>query len=111
MYVIAVYKYSGDVTWISCMTTVVLHIFDLKQQIHLSLSVDIHRLQHILLRDSACRFGNFFKVFFELKVNICICTFKIKRRLAGFDEKNALNASFSSIQRSCWWPMLIIGLL
>ena len=50
MYVIAVYKYSGDVTWISCMTTVVSHIFDLKQQIHLSLSVDIHRLQHILFK-------------------------------------------------------------
>ena len=61
----------------------------------------------------------FFKVFFALKVNVYLFkNMSIKRRLARFDQKAyfrcfcvwTLNASFNSIQRSCWWPMLILVL-
>ena len=57
--------------------------------------------------------------FFALKVNIYLFkNMSIKRRLARFDQKAyfrcfcvwTLNASFNSIQRSCWWPMLILVL-
>jgi hypothetical protein len=78
------------------------------------------KTDNIVLEYNVVDFGDFFflSFFFALKVDIYLKNMSIKRRLARFDQKAyfrcfcvwTLNASFNSIQRSCWWPVLILVL-